>query len=877
MTDLLLQTKLYIPATRNDLVPRPRLLARLNAGLNGRLTLISAPAGFGKTTLVREWVAREERPIAWLSLDEEDKDPNRFLTYLIAALQRIAPAIGQSVLASLQSPQPPMTQMILTMLLNEIAALPEAFIFVLDDYHVAAGQATDEALVFLLDHLPAQMYLVITTREDPDLPLARLRARSQLTELRTADLRFLPDEAAAFLNQVMGLNLAADEIAALDNRTEGWIAGLQLAAVSLQGSQDAGEFIKSFSGSHRFVLDYLIEEVLQQQPEDVQAFLLQTAVLERLNGSLCNALTGQHNGQQMLVYLEQANLFLIPLDQERRWYRYHHLFAELLRERLRQGAALSVEEVESVGAELHRRASQWYEENHLEMEAFHHAVAANDIDRATYLMEGGNLPGAMPLQFRGAMAPVLNWLKSLPTAVLDNRPSLWVAYAMSSTMMGQPISSVEEKLASAETVLHSMVPDDKTRDLIGQIAAIRAMLAIPHGQAAPMIAQSGRALAYLHPRNLPVRTVATWTSGLAYHLLGDRAAASQAFGEAIAISLASGNTMSALAALTGLGQVQESQNQLHLAAESYRRVLQLAGEPPWPAACEAYLGLARICYQWNDLDVAQEWARGGLRLAQHLETIGTPATCQVLLAHVKLVQGDVPGAAVLLEQAAQFVRLRHFAPLPEVVAAQVLVHLHQGNLTAAAYLAETHNLPLSQARVYLAQDNPAAALTVLVSWQQQVTDKDWADEQLKVLVLQALAYQAQGGNRQAVQVLREALKLAEPAGFIRLFVDEGPPLAALLKAVAKQGVAPAYVGQLQAAFGKVAGETVVEQSLIEPLTERELDVLRLLGTELSGPDIARELTISLNTMRTHTKNIYSKLGVNSRRTAVRQAEELKLL
>ena len=416
----ILATKLYIPPLRPKVVSRPRLLERLNEGLHRNLILIAAPAGFGKTTLVSEWVLGCQRPTAWLSLDEGENDPTRFLTYLVAALQTIAATLGEGVLGVLQSPQPPPTASILMALLNEITTISDHFVLVLDDYHVLDAKPIDHALTFLLEHLPPQMHLVIATREDPQLPLARLRARGQLTELRATDLRFTPSEAAGFLNQVMGLNLSAEDIAALETRTEGWIAGLQLAAISLQGHQDTTSFIKSFTGSHHFVLDYLVEEVLQQQPESLQTFLLRTSILDRLCGSLCDAvlLNPSGSGQETLEYIEHANLFLVPLDNERRWYRYHHLFADLLRQRLQQRSASSTGDEVGDVTELHSRASVWYEDNGLEIEAVHHAAAAHDVARAERLIEGEG----MPLQFRGAGAPVLNWLESLPRTVLDARP-----------------------------------------------------------------------------------------------------------------------------------------------------------------------------------------------------------------------------------------------------------------------------------------------------------------------------------------------------------------------------------------------------------------------------------------------------------------------
>ncbi len=530
MSPPILATKLYIPPPRPQVVHRLRLIERLDEGLYRKLTLVSAPAGFGKTTLVSAWVADREWPAAWLSLDAGDNDPARFLMYFVAALQTIAPTIGVGVLRVLQATQPPPIDSILTALLNEISAVADKFVLVLDDYHVIDARPVDTALTFLLEHLPPQMHLLITTREDPQLPLARLRARDQVTELRATDLRCTPAEAGGFLKEVMGLDLSPEDIDALVTRTEGWIAGLQLAALSMRGRKDTTSFITSFTGSHHFVMDYLVEEVLQQQPEGLQTFLLRTSILDRLCGSLCDAVLGESSasGQATLEHLEHANLFIVPLDNERRWYRYHHLFADLLRQRLHQRAASSPGDV----TELHRRASQWYEAHELELEAFQHAVAAHDVPRAERLIEGKG----MPLQFRGAAIPILNWLASLPTMVLDARPVLWVTYASALLMMGQVID-VEQKAQAAEAALLDAEQDDKTRDLIGRIASIRATLALTQHQADTLIAQSRRALAYLHPDNLPVRTAITWMLGYAYQLQGDRAAASQAYTEALSIYL----------------------------------------------------------------------------------------------------------------------------------------------------------------------------------------------------------------------------------------------------------------------------------------------------------------------------------------------------
>ncbi len=884
MSKNLLQAKLYVPRPRPSLVPRPHLIEKLNRGLHRKLTLISAPAGFGKTTLVSEWIAGCERPFAWLSLDERDTDLTRFLTYFITALQTVAlgsgegvePSLGERVLGMLQSPQLPPTEAVLTTLINEIATVSEEFALVLDDYHVVDNQAIDQALAFLLAYLPPHMHLVITTREDPNLPLARLRVRGQLTELRTADLRFTAAETVAFLNQMMGLDLSAANIAALEARTEGWIAGLQLAALSMQGHQeDTAAFITAFTGSHRFVLDYLVEEVLQQQPQRVQRFLLQTAVLNQLTGSLCDTLTDDNNGQEILESLERANLFLVPLDGERRWYRYHHLFAELLRQRLQQSA-----EKYNI-ADLHIRASQWYEENGLELEAFHHAAAANDIARAVRLIEGKGLP----LYFRGEVIPIQRWLDALPEAEFEARPSLWVTYASVLTMTGRLYQNIEEILDAAETALQDAVHNDQTNDLFGQIAAIRAMLGVPKNQVETIITQSHRALELLRPGNTPMRTTTTWALGYAYQVQGDRPAAGQAYREAITHSQKSGNIMTEIAAATCLGQIQESENKTHQAAESFQRILQIVGDPPWPAACEAYVGLARIYYQWNDLESAERYGQQGLELARQLENVDTPAACGVLLAQVKLAQGDTAGALATLAETDQFVQQHRFLHWQNgITAVRIQTLLHQGNLTAAAQLAEDHDLPYSRARVHLAQNDPNAALALLEPVRRQAEAKDWADEILQVMVLQALAHQAAGESAGAVQLLAKALALAAPGGLIRLFIDEGPPMARLLYEALTRGIEPGYVRQLLAAFPPAGSEPAlsstppeVESGFIEPLTERELEVLQLIAEGLTNQEVANRLYLSLHTVKAHARNIYGKLSVKNRTQAVAKAKALGIL
>ena len=869
-------SKSGIPPPRAKIVLRPRLIEQLNEGLEGKLTLISAPAGFGKTTLVNEWISSCGRPVAWLSLDEGDNDPSRFLSYIIAALQTIKAEIGAGLLGVLQSPQPPSTESILTSLLNEIVTIQDSFLLVLDDFHVIDAKLVENALIFLIEHLPPQMHLLIATREDPSLPVARYRAQGQLTELRTDDLRFTPSEAAEFLNQVMNLNLSAEDITSLDTRTEGWIAGLQMAAISMRGLTDTSRFIQSFAGSHRFVLDYLVEEVLHRQPYEVQAFLLRTSILERLCAPLCDAVLDDTSasGQKTLEYLERANLFIVPLDNVRCWYRYHHLFVELLRQRLGQ------RQTSAEIAEYHMRASQWYENHNLDIEAFQHAATAGEVGHAIRLIGGKGIP----LYHRGATVPILNWLESLPKTELDKRPMLWLIYARALTSSGQT-SGVEEKLQAAETALQGTELSVETRDIIGSIASNRATLAYTRYQPDEAIFQAQRALEYLSPNNLPTRTITTFTLGVGFMFKGERTAATQAFTDAISISQKIGHTFVTSMATMALGNMQFMENKLYLAAETNRRALQLFGAHPLPIAGEAHFHLAQIYYEWNNLDAAEQHGEQALQLARQFDkAVDRYVIYQILLARLKLARGDLAGAAALLVETEQSVCQNNFVHRePEVAAAQVMVLLKQGKLAAAADLAGKYELPLSQARVRLAQGNPSAALAVLEPYRQQMEARGWADEQLKAMVLQAVVLHQKGEKASAMLLLGEALALAQLGGFIRLFVDEGAPMALLLREAASRGVMPDYIGKLLSAFDaeqrKSEGKPALPpaQPLIEPLSQRELEILHLIARGLSNRQIAERLFLALDTVKGHNRNIFDKLQVKSRTEAVARAHELGLL
>lgn len=627
----IISTKIYMPAPRSKMVTRQRLTERLDEGLHRKLTLISAPAGYGKTTLVCEWLAHCRRPVAWLSLEQGDNEITRFMAYMISALQTISENIGEGALSLLHSPQPTPTELILTVLLNELSTITSPFILVLDDYHAASSGEVNEAVCFLLDHLPAQMHLALTSRDNPTISLSRLRARDQLTELRAADLRFTLTEAEVLFNHVMELNLSTHHITGFQSRTEGWAAGLCLAAISIREDHDADRLLQSFTGNHRFVLDYLAEEVLERQPKAVQNFLLLTSLLDRLCGSLCDDImrNPEVSGNEMLIELDRKNLFVIPLDQERRWYRYHHLFADILRRRLLEsmdGSDIS---------ELHRRASIWYESRGFEIEAFHHAVEARDIARSTLLLKGGG----MPLYLRGAARLTIKWLDSLPTKELDARPELWVFYGSALLIAGKP-TGVERKLRAAEIALESVEQDDGAMDLIGWIAATRATLAsllltndryagqpnLHMAEAAmqvsemedktdelvgfitpawnagkreidgieEVIVQSRRALAYLRPDNLPARTASAWMLGVACQRWGDYAEACEAYNEVITNCRIIDHQLMAATAIIGIAQIRETEGRPDLAAERYQEALRLAGGLPHPTIKEAQMGLERV-------------------------------------------------------------------------------------------------------------------------------------------------------------------------------------------------------------------------------------------------------------------------------------------
>jgi LuxR family maltose regulon positive regulatory protein len=903
----ILATKLYIPRPRPGIVTRPRLTERLNEGLakGSKLTLVSAPAGFGKTTLANEWITQCERPVVWLSLDEGDNDLTRFLSYLIAALQTLKAGIGESLLAMLQSHQPPQTETILTTLLNETGTITRDFVLVLDDYHVISSKLIDEALAFFVERLPPQMHLVISTREDPHLPLARLRARGQLTEMRAADLRFTPAEAAEFLNRMMGLNLSAEDIFALESRTEGWIAGLQLAAISMQGLRDTSGFIRSFTGSHRFILDYLIEEVLERQPENIQTFLLRTSILDRMCGPLCDAVLDAPSGfgQETLEYLERANLFIVPLDQERHWYRYHHLFGDLLRQRLGQPQELP---------QYHLRASAWYEANKDLAEAFRHALAAGDFEQAACLAEAAWQSMERNFQTRAW----LGWVKKLPDPVICPRPWLCVQIGWAYSDVGE-VEPSETYLQHAERALAGVSDQEEFKSLAGNIALIRAGNAQIEGDLPETVRYAELSIQLIPENELLIRSQAAITLGFTQWAVGNVEASLQAMHTWMDDMQKLGNQMYAIASAFVVGDMQITLGHLDSAENALWHAIHQAaalGEEAEVVTAHHHLGLAMLAHERGDDATSAERLQTVAELRQRTTLIDWPYRWGLAQARLKESAGKWDDALKSLDEAKQGYVKNPIPMLQPVEARKARIHLKQGRLDKAQawarerrlsvtdevnYLSEYEHLTLARTRLAECSFegiNPLLERLLTLAETQKRTGSV-----IEILLTQALLNQAQGDQLRALATLERALTLAEPEDYIRIFVDEGEPMRLLIldfRSMIEKQVHPdmhalfGYVNKLLAPFPK--SMEVIPQSktlapharlpraqvqvpeIVEPLSEREMEVLRLLRSELSGPEIAQRLIVSLNTLRTHTKNIFNKLGVNNRRSAVRRAEELDL-
>ena len=854
--------------------------------------LVSAPAGFGKTTLLAAWLASGQHRAGWLSLDQGDNRTRSFWTYVIAALQRASPGVGAAALALLDESDAPI-ESVLGLLLNDLGPLPQDLVLVLDDYHLIDAHEIHAQMVFLLDHLPPHVHVVMASRADPSFPLARLRARGELVELRAGDLRFTSDEAAAYLNDAMQLDLSARDVAALEARTEGWIAALQLAALSVQGRADVAGFIAGFAGDDRYIVDYLVEEVLDRQPAEVRRFLLQTSILDRLSGPLCDAVTGLDTGRGQLEALERGNLFVIPLDDRRQWYRYHHLFADVLRMHVATERPAEV-------SQLHRRASDWYAQHDQRSDAIHHAFAARDFPRAAELVEL-----AWPaLRNRREENVLRGWLAALPDEVLRARPVLSNAYAGVLLVSGE-FDGVDARLRDAERWLdigerHAaaaagmvVVDEDEFRALPGLVALHRAGYALARGDLAATAQHARRARDLALETDHLSRGGATALLGLATWATGDLETAHQTYAEGMADVRRSGHIAGIVGSANNLAEIRIAQGRLRDAMRTYEQALQLAidrGEAVLRGASDLYVGITDLYREWNDFDAATKSLLRSRELGEHAGLPQHRFRWRVAMARIHESQGHLDAALELLQQA-EPLYVSDLAPNVRSIGAlkaRVLVRqgrfddaltwAHAQGLSATdelSYMREFEHITL--ARALLASGAETTALALLERLLLAADGGGRNGSVVDTLVLQALAHQALDNTPAALAPLERALLLAEPEGYVRTFLDEAAPMTALLHAAAKRRIAPAYVQRLLSAAGSTDSPPPARQALAEPLSERELDVLRLLATDLDGPEIASQLVVSLNTMRTHTRSIYNKLGVNSRRAAVRRAAELQLL
>jgi LuxR family maltose regulon positive regulatory protein len=908
-TDLL-TSKFYYPLPGLDLVQRPHILTSLEAGLKGKLTLVSAPAGFGKTTVVSEWIRGSGHPTAWLSLDKNDNDLSRFLIYLIAALQNIDSEIGVDVQAVLEESLSPNHEILLTRLIREMERLSEKSIIVLDDYHLIDSKPIHDDINFLIEYLPPSIHIVICGRTDPPLPIARLRVHGEVNEVRTSQLRFTESEVANFLNDRMGFDLSSDGIAALEARTEGWIASLKLAALSMQGRDNWPEFIAKFSGSHRYVIDYLVDEVMARQPKEVRTFLRRTSILERFCKPLSEYVVGESQDLDIIDYLDRSNLFLIPLDDHREWYRYHHLFADFLSQRLR-------ETERDIIPELYQRASQWYENEGLLDEAIQYAVAAGDLENATRLIDGI----AADLLMQAESYKLLNYVEQLPSDLCQGYPMLCICYAWALLFMGR-LEMVEPALTRAEASQKkaSEVPNP------GYATTVRAYLANRQGDYLKSIKLTEQALEEMSQATpdrfmLMFQGSAVIWMGVNHRNLGNLDEARQFFIEASEINQKAKNYFGALASFYQLADLALMHGQLHQALDLYRSGLKLTqswkdtrGKPlgSLPAATELQLGLGTVLYHLNDLDGAAVHIQRSADLFELGENWARMHS-YTMLAYLKQAQGEFETSAELLRKVCAIednlaIRLSHTSFRPSHTKLAILLsrvrpeytHLLadasrriqklgvQANdavdfTSPAGYPRELTYSDL--ASLLIAQDRAAEALPLLTRLLQAATTMERHGDEIRYLIMISLAQHALGNDQAALDTLRQALTLAEPQDYVRIFVDEGFPMAELLSLAIAHNIMSDYVRDLLAAFPKDVLNAVPTGKVLkpktptlnEPLSQREIEVLLLMAEGYKYKEIAARLVVSINTVRHHTRNIYGKLDANNRTQAIERAKELNLL
>ena len=922
MSAPILVTKFFVPPLRKGMIERQGLINRMNDGLDRKLTLISAPAGFGKTTLISLWIEnlRQEQAeqgescrFAWLSLDEADNDLIHFLNYFILAIkqsQKDNNGYGDGALTLLQSSPSPSASSILIPLINETAAVHEKIIFVLDDFHMIEEQSIHQAMIFLIDNLPPQLHLVIATRQDPFLSLSRLRAQNQLTELRAADLRFSPAETADFLNRVMGLNLSAQDISDLEMRTEGWIAGLQLAAISMQRHEDRRGFIRSFSGGHRLVLDFLIEEVLSQQTEAIQAFLMYTSILNQFSAPLCNFLTNQDNSQEIIEMLERSNMFIIPLDNERKWYRYHHLFADLLNQRLRQS------QPEKYLA-LHTKASEWYFENRMYNQAIDHALRGNEYDRSAHLI-ADQIDG---LWKRGEHEKLRNWLDVLPHHILIDFPLLGAVHAYYHFTKGQNeagqqlLDQVEKKINDNQSEDVNNLQIDRTdsqaphnNHIRGRIFVLQSLIDSNFGNVQGMINHATKALEHLPEDDLTWRNITLFALGDAYSFQGDMDASWKTRSEAVKACEAVGDPYYIIMANLKLSTTYRELGELDKTIDICQAQIK-TGEK---FGLETNSSIGYLMTLWgeilaekNDLPAAIKLVRKGVKITEHGSNIMIIGFAYLNLMRVLLSSEDLASAEEIISKVKNLAAQTTIPTwLPGQMAIwQARVWLKQGKREAAhdwaieqGFISSAGiHLPdefhfhsmfayIISARILLAMDRFKDALKLLEHLSKAARDNRRISSLIEIMLLQALAFKAVDEDQHAMNTLAEAIHYAEPKGFIRIFVDEGQPMAQMLYDSLNHGTRSEYVQQLLSAFpGQDPGQDRASVSqgnqseLVEPLSDREIEVLRLVAKGLTNQVIAQRLYLSIHTIKTHTRNIYGKLGVNNRTQAVNKARTLGIL
>lgn len=873
MENLLLKTKLNMPLTRGSVVRRQRLIDQLSAdlwvadGFARRLTLISAPAGFGKTTLAMEWLSNLDGQILWISLDEEDNDPARFMTYLVAAFQLADAEIGCRTLEMLQSPQPPQAETLITALINDLAGKQMPFILTLDDYHFIQNPMVHKLVGFLLDHQPAQVHQVILTREDPLLPVSRLLSHGQAREIRQDDLRFTPSESADFLSRTMGIRLSRDDIDTLQQRTEGWVAGLQFAALSMQGHSDRHNFVKYFAGSNRYILDYLFEEVFTRQTADVQDFLVRTSILKQLTAEICDAVVERDDSQELLESIERSNLFIVPLDLTRQWYRYHSLFRDLLRHRLQM-----LEGVEETT--FHLRASKWYEAHGFHSDAVHHALAAKEWDRASELL----LNTSEKMIKRGEIVTLLGWFAQFPDEALSTNPGLCLDYVWALILTGQN-ELAESLLADVE---------ESTKDMPqfhGSMTSAQAFLARTQGDIPATIALSERAMKLISKTDTSTRGVLAVNLGIAYWHIGQMEQAAQALVEARMAAQETSNVYVLLSALIFLARVQAARGKLRQAARMYEQAIRKGKKAPIVGL--AHHDLGALYYEWDDLKSCREQLLQGQMINDLSGNIEFQAADYMLLARLEKAAGQASAVREALEKIQELEQTGK-VPSPthnRIMAFQVEMALMQDDLLGAQQLATQLNedvdahpfyryIGLTRERLLIAQGEKLEAARHLKAKTKSADEAGWIYGGIAVRILESIATEDQESG---LQILIAALERSQAEGYVRAFADHGQILAAKLVEAAQRGVYPEYIGRILKAIRQDSDRETSSTQLVEQLSEREIEVLRLVSAGLSNREIAAKLYLSPGTIKTHVHNICGKLGVANRTQAVTYARDLKLI